>query len=591
MSSSTAGSDAITPMPRPGQNTHYFNHDKGAASAITIDKSVRIATSNDASGVLRAQHELVTRALSQDFSMSAWSNVSNPNNVIRDCQPMESLNGQIHVPRSDSVLSSRPGTPHSAPSNFPIPSNPSSFPEDQRLTSPGPLLVMPQINVRQRRPYTENGRKIGKLRIMFCGDSGSGKTTLLRTILDRSADVAHYENTSGSEPGRPTTEINDVRASSQPYPAWRILSSASREDITEPVMERNLCLIDTPGYGLSAEASDAIDPILQYVEDQFVSTNDTLRENIKMSDDDFLGLIAAPQGGLTHIDAVIYCTTRELTETDLIFISRLSTYTTVIPVITKSDKHDAAQLEHLKAKVGKQLCDTAFEFFEPVLQDSTLDTHQVYTLSCLDPQIDASIMMTENYMPELVPSDLDSLLPLLLYDDRPARLRHYTARKFLAWKSRHQYEHSLICRPETEYGTLLPSADFTISRIAEHTKAEDQKSRLRVAAWASEIKQSFAMVRGKPAGSEHYAINEKSAEWLLTRMNDYVEEEKRANEVWQKREGRQYLTDEADPLGLLRARERWSRRLRKAFKWCLDLGFSVTGVFLCYSLWQRMSLT
>lgn len=574
-------------MPRLGQDSHYFNHDNSVDDGVFAGADDPDGTSdaNMESGVLMAQHELVSRALSPDIGMSAWTSVTN---AVSGPSPPDRRLGRltasgVDFARSESAISSRPGTPLSAPSNLPIPSNPSSFPEDQHLASPGPALVMPQIQISQRKPYTENGRRVGKLRIIFCGDSGSGKTTVLRTMVDRSPDIVHFENTSGSEPGRATTEINEVRASTQPYASWRILS-ANHQDSYEPIMERNLCLIDTPGYGLSAEENDAIEPILRYLGNQYERTNDVIRDSVHLNDDDFLSLIAAPQGGFTQIDAAVYCIGKELNETDLTFIHRLSTFTTIIPVITKADSYDTESLHALRESVKCQLHGACFSFF-PATAGST---EEVYAVSCRDPELDASILMQESYIPDLPPSDLNTVLSLFFHEDNPARLRHYTARKFLAWKSRQQYEQSLICRPESDF-TLLPSADFTVSRITEHTKQEDTKARLRIAAWASEMRTSFAHSQRKHAVGENYTVNEKSAEWLITRMNDYVEEEKRCTDL-RKRDGRQYLLDESDPLGLLRLKERWSKRLKKAFKWCLDIGFSATGVFLCYHLWQRMNL-
>ncbi|CCG84818.1 protein of unknown function [Taphrina deformans PYCC 5710] len=222
---------------------------------------------------------------------------------------------------------------------------------------------MPRVQVAPKKEYTSEGRHIGKLRIAFCGDSCSGKTTLLRTIADHSPDIVYCEDTLGSEPGRPTTEINEVRASSQPYPTWRILSTAPN-DCSDAVMERNICLVDTPGYALSADANDAIYPILRYLEAQFERVNDLLRDDIQLNEEDFLNLIASPQGGLTQVDCAVYCITQPLTDTDVKFIHDLTLFTTVIPIISKADASSSESLA-LKSSIRAQLDAIHFPFFDP----------------------------------------------------------------------------------------------------------------------------------------------------------------------------------------------------------------------------------
>jgi hypothetical protein len=59
---------------------------------------------------------------------------------------------------------------------------------------------------------------------------------------------------SGSSDLQATTQITEVYASTRAYPAWfsdleesRILRR--RKSMGDSVLERNLCFVDTPGYG------------------------------------------------------------------------------------------------------------------------------------------------------------------------------------------------------------------------------------------------------------------------------------------------------------------------------------------------------
>lgn len=594
-------------MPRPGQSAGYFGEDQvGDTYGITsIDSAMVTSLHPDRDGDrhqddderTQAQQELVSRALSPQLNAT---HLSNPclTSLVDARLALNMTLAQISRVNSESVLSSRPGTPLSVPSLLPIQSISSSNPEDSQSQSPGPILVMPSIHLTPQKSYTDIGRQIGKLRIAFCGDSGSGKTTLLRTIASCCPEVVHFENAQGSEPGRPTTEINEVRASTQPYPSWKLLPAVERAD-NRTVIERNLCLVDTPGYALSAEADDAISPILRYVEGQFEKINEVLRDTLHLSDEDFLNLVAAPQGGLTQIDAAIYCTTKPLSDTDMTFIHKLTSFTTVIPVITKADVH-GPETNSLRSSVRNQLEAINFPFFEPSLPQLVT---QPFLVSCTDAEMEASVMMEEHYTPKLFTPELETLTRTLFHDAHPARLRHHAAQKFLAWKSKRLQEQSLIHLPESDLA-LLPSADFTISRIAEHTRQEDKKTRLRIAAWASEMRNTSlalaASTHPTNTTSPHpvpaqFNLDEKSADWLIARMNDYIEEERRggAGVVGSRRvgENHHHLKNEADPLGLIRLCERWSRRTRRAFKWLCDVSFTSCGLYLLYRLWERMNDT
>jgi hypothetical protein len=110
---------------------------------------------------------------------------------------------------------------------------------------------------------------------------GIGKSSLIEAFLDMSPDIVHYDpphpvgsaspSASFVKPfmSRPTTllethgvlpstdNIMEIRASTCAYPSWWKTESerekarpvlARRESVGE-VLERNICFVDTPGYG------------------------------------------------------------------------------------------------------------------------------------------------------------------------------------------------------------------------------------------------------------------------------------------------------------------------------------------------------
>ena len=56
-----------------------------------------------------------------------------------------------------------------------------------------PQLVMPSISMPARRPFTERGKRIPRLRIMVAGPSGVGKTSLVKSMVQMCEDIVHVD--------------------------------------------------------------------------------------------------------------------------------------------------------------------------------------------------------------------------------------------------------------------------------------------------------------------------------------------------------------------------------------------------------------
>jgi hypothetical protein len=104
--------------------------------------------------------------------------------------------------------------------------------------------------------------------------AGVGKTSLIKAIVQTCEDIVHVDPLSstpvvipqtqrkssksksrnGNAEMQSTLQITEVYASTRAYPAWwsdlediRILRR--RKSMGDSVLERNLCFVDTPGYG------------------------------------------------------------------------------------------------------------------------------------------------------------------------------------------------------------------------------------------------------------------------------------------------------------------------------------------------------
>lgn len=144
-----------------------------------------------------------------------------------------------------------------------------------------PQLIMPSIKMPSRRPFTEEGKAMGRLKVMIAGDTGVGKTSLVKAIVQSCEHIVHVDpigtpmtssgsltrsgnrNTSGERSGRlmsrsssevvGTSQITEIYASTKPYPEWwseiddfSVLKR--RKSLGDSVLDRNICFVDTPGY-------------------------------------------------------------------------------------------------------------------------------------------------------------------------------------------------------------------------------------------------------------------------------------------------------------------------------------------------------
>lgn len=153
-------------------------------------------------------------------------------------------------------------------------------PSNMMDSGSAPQLIMPSIKMPSRRPFTERGKSLGRLKVLIAGDSGIGKTSLVKAIVQSCEHIVHVDpitpspassvvrpassrrgsrrHMSRSELG--TTQITEIFASTKPYPEWwsdlddsRILKR--RKSLGDTVLDRNICFVDTPGYGCGSSVT------------------------------------------------------------------------------------------------------------------------------------------------------------------------------------------------------------------------------------------------------------------------------------------------------------------------------------------------
>ncbi|SPQ26012.1 30de8b82-2b4c-4040-ad6f-c99934bba539 [Thermothielavioides terrestris] len=463
-----------------------------------------------------------------------------------------------------------------------------------------PQLIMPSIKMPSRRPFTDEGKRMGRLKVLIAGDSGVGKTSLIKAIVQSCEHIVHVDPITPSassltrslpttigaaSAGRPkgsrrqpskessgTSQITEIYASTKPYPEWwsevddfRILRR--RKSLGDAVLDRNLCFVDTPGYGSGSSAMDTITPVAQYIEAhlQRISSN-------VLSDGDLLNLLGGEGGVL--VDAVFYLVSNRLRPVDVEYLRQLSPLTNIIILLAQTDLMSSEQVAASKNQILSQLKEADIRLFSfsipssnsPATSDS--DKPGIYAISSATGSdhdtMDASLLMSPDYVQPLIPSELATLVEQVFSSNGVSWLRHSVARKYVQWRKSALSSSSSsadglasaqppsLSRSQTLAFNLLPSSAplspsqhptsspapssssanqvltgpmgatsrYALARLADHTQREERLAQVRLANWAADLQKSLARER------EQYAALARGerAVWLAERISECVRE-------------------------------------------------------------------
>ncbi|KAE8351767.1 hypothetical protein BDV28DRAFT_136464 [Aspergillus coremiiformis] len=421
--------------------------------------------------------------------------------------------------------------------------------EDNEFSTPSNLgpdstsqLVMPSIRMPSRRPFTDRGKSLGRLKVLIAGASGTGKTSLIKSIVQACEDIVHvdaFPSLSNSKTSRsprsssrpsqtrsiPPT-VTEVYASTKPYPVWwsdledsRVLRR--RKSTGDVVLERNICFVDTQANPLDCAAP--IENIIQYIHQQLLRAMTSLYSSAH----DFQNMLAGNGGA--QVDAVLYLISEDSLATDIESIRKLCHWTNVIPIISKSDLLTPDRVSALKSTFHKQAQEAKINPF--LFGDASLGEAHGLNAQCPfavssaksddDDVMDASTLMSPDYVQPLMASELTFLVQTLFDRENIVWIRHSAAKK-LALRQQEQayWQHAAL------HNDVLPgihtlegsSPSYAMARISDYTRHEERLARVQLAKWASDLHQSLQNER------ERYAAMARGerAVWLTERLRECV---------------------------------------------------------------------
>ncbi|KAI3337629.1 hypothetical protein HD806DRAFT_477225 [Xylariaceae sp. AK1471] len=447
-----------------------------------------------------------------------------------------------------------------------------------------PQLIMPSIQMPSRRPFTETGKNFGRLKILLAGHSGVGKTSLLKAIVQTCDHIVHVDpisppressmsvsrlNTIAASARREslsTITISEVHASTKPYPEWwqeldapRV--SHKRKSLGDSVLERNICFVDTPGYGLESSVMENIMPCVNYIESHLSKVSSDA-----LSDSDLINMLGGDGG--CQVDVVLYLVSHSMKPADLEYIRRLTPLTNVIPVLAQAELLSEKQTAACKQEIAGQLQRAGirpFSFTPTAAQEKRRQpTPSIpYTASSATVSdhdiMDASLLMSPDYVQPLIPTELAFLVERIFSLDGASWLRHSAAKKYLQWRELTPRRSRDLYRPLTlpvpSYASALTHPSLALARISG-LQRDNSIAQVHVADWATDLQRSLA---GERLRYEALSRGERAI-WLTEKLHECMQDgtlvavkgTKERSTVGRRKRSRGSRTQQhQDPLGLL----------------------------------------
>ncbi|KAI4226537.1 MAG: hypothetical protein L6R36_003078 [Xanthoria steineri] len=442
-----------------------------------------------------------------------------------------------------------------------------------------PQLVMPSIQMPSRRPFTERGKSMGL-----------GKTSLIKSFVQLCEDIIHVDpvplNTSSVDQlakspesallpkglnHATTSQVNEVWASTKAHPGWWTELEENklqrrRKSIGGTVLERNICFVDTPGYGEGLSITEGIQAVVSYIEEQVA------RPFSAGTTSDLVSMMSGNGG--TQVDVVLYLIGHEIKPADIDFLRRLSQITNVVPLIARADTIASESIGEVKSAISKELDHSGITSFTLGTDDSIKPPYAVCSAPSNDEDnMDASLLMSSEYIQPLLPSELSLVVDYLLHEDNIARLRHLSAKKLVQSKTALKLislTASSTSTGSTHLASSVPTSQTLISdsvhplfhpqdRLAEYTRQEEKRAQIRLAKWANDLRKTM---RDERAQFEELQRLERTT-WLSKKLEECQQDTTSLNDE-KSIMGTELATTAVslglanssnDPLGLLRCDE------------------------------------
>jgi len=264
---------------------------------------------------------------------------------------------------------------------------------------------------------------------------------------------------------------------------------------------------------------------------------------------DLMSMLSGSGG--SQVDVVFYLISNKIKPIDIEYMRRLSPLTNVIPLIAQSDKLSAEQIQSLKSSIISELQVARLRpfFFGASLEDAEKSTKPMlpYSISSItsndDDNMDASLLMSPDYIQPLIVTELSLLVSQVFNRDTISWLRHSAAKKCIQHRKAslsdsnsssfssqlHGIPQTLTLQrsyfmlgatPQVLAPPLGATSSYALARITDHTQREERLAQVRLSKWASDLQRSLANERAR---FEALARGDRAV-WLTERLNECVQD-------------------------------------------------------------------
>lgn len=204
----------------------------------------------------------------------------------------------------------------------------------------------------------------------------------------------------------------------------------------------------------------------------------------------------------------------------------LSQVSNVIPLIAKADLLSADQISAVKSRFQTHVENgdvQPFLFGAGTANDEVTPPFAVSSARADDDDnMDASVLMSPDYEPPLVESELSALVERVFDPDNIAWLRHSAAKKLI------QVASNSISYPEPSSSSLIPqvvssypmnsstSYSYTSARIANYAQHEEQRAHAQLTKWAADLQRSLRNERERYLNQSHKPASQTHTSLITT---------------------------------------------------------------------------
>lgn len=317
------------------------------------------------------------------------------------------------------------------------------------------------------------------------------------------------------------------------------------------------------------------------------------------SESDMINLMSGNGG--SQVDLVLYMISRTIKPVDLEFLQRLTQLTNVVPILSFSDTLSEKEISSLKDQISSELLKADIKCFAGLGSTTpfAISTGPSKDLETMD----ASLLMSPDYVQPLYQSELTDLVRQLFDQDTISWLRHSSGKKFVQWRA----STTPLSRPQSLYRPLTsPSSanqsmtapvgattSYALARITDHTQREERIAQVRLANWAADLQRSLYNERQR---YDALARSERAV-WLTERLGECVQDgtivplsEARTDQKFdpeshalvrkgnlRRVQNKSLGVDRHDPLGLLQLNAELQQKMWTAVK--VVSGFGILGGF------------